>query len=240
MKLKNFIHNQLVQFILALIIALYIKLVRVTSKTKYIDYHILEETKKNSKNIIFAFWHGRELMITSYLANQGQMFSVVTLHKDGNLAGLVLKLFNSKILRGSSTKGGQSVLRQILKEFKKPHHHLCITPDGPRGPRMKVSGATVDLSRLSGATILPVGFSVKKAKFVNSWDLFMLPKLFNHITIQIGNPISLSRDSTADEIQNTKQRLEDSLNNMTWGLDKSYGREKIKPGAIKEKNDKTV
>lgn len=240
MSMKSFLHSKFIQFIIAFIIVTYVRLIRLTSKTSYVNIEHLENAKKDNRNLIFAFWHGRELMMTSYLENQGKIFSIVSLHKDGDLVNMILKLFNSKTLRGSSTKGGQSVLRQVLRELKKPNHHLCITPDGPVGPRMEVSGAVIDIAKLSGAKILPISCSAKKAKFLNSWDLFMIPRLFNHITVEFGEAVEIARDTKKDDLQVMKQTLEKSLNDMTWELDKKYGRAKVKPGKIKQKNDKDI
>mgnify|MGYP003340665230 CR=1 FL=1 len=237
MKLKSLIHNKLIQYIIAFIIVFYIKLVRLTSKTTYINTKNIADS---NDNMIFAFWHGRELMLTSYLGKYGKIFSVVSLHKDGDLVTIILKLFHSKIFRGSSTKGGLSVLRNIFREFRKPNHHLCITPDGPRGPRMKISGAVIDIAKLSGTKIIPVGCSAKKAKFLNSWDAFMIPRLFNHITVEFGEAIIINKNTSEEQLEIAKQSLEDSLNNIIWNLDKNYGRKKIKPGKIKQKNDTNI
>ena len=240
MKLKSIIHNPLIQSLGAFIIFCYIKLVRFTSKTNFINKEYLINAKKEHKNIIFAFWHGRELMLASYLAHQGKMFSVISLHKDGNLVAKLLSLFGSKIIRGSSNKGGTKVIRDILKEFKQENTCFCITPDGPTGPNMKVSGAVIGIARISGAVIIPVTCSSKRAKFLNSWDSFMIPHFFNHITVAFGSKILINKNDDEIEIAKKTKILEDSLNNMTWQIDGSYGRDKIKTGLSKKRHDNNI
>ena len=91
---KKLIHNRVVQTITAFLIASYIRLVRITSKTLYINIDRLNKIQEKESNLIFACWHGRELMLTSYLSKLGQMFSVVSLHNDGNMVTKVLESFN--------------------------------------------------------------------------------------------------------------------------------------------------
>jgi lysophospholipid acyltransferase (LPLAT)-like uncharacterized protein len=234
---KSIIHSCFIQTLIATIIFYYIKLVRITSKTTYINIENLNQAKKTHKNIIFAFWHGRELMLPSYLANQGKMFSIISLHKDGDLVAKLLAKFGSKIIRGSSNQGGTQVIRHILKEFKQDNTYFCITPDGPTGPRMKVSGAIIGIAKISGAIIVPVTFSSKKVKILNSWDAFMVPSLFNDLTISFGEKILIPKKASEQEIKQQTLILENSLNNMSWDLDKSYGRGKIKTGIIKKRHD---
>ena len=66
---------------------------------------------------------------------------------------------------------------------------IGISPDGPKGPRHKVSDGILSISRLSNSLILPVGIGFKKKWVLNTWDKFIIPKPFNQITIIWGEPL---------------------------------------------------
>ena len=68
----------------------------------------------------------------------------------------------------------------------------------------------------------------------------MIPSLFNNITVEYGKEIKVERNITKEKIEILKKELENSLNNMTWDLDKKYARNKIKPGKTKKKNDQNI
>ena len=67
--------------------------------------------------------------------------------------------------------------------------NIGISPDGPKGPRHKVSDGIVDISRLSKAPILPVALGFKKKWVLKTWDKFIIPKPFNEIKIIWGDPM---------------------------------------------------
>ena len=233
MKLKRrILYLGFVQFLISRLIALYINFVYLTSKTKFHNIEHLEKAQGKYKNIIFTFWHGRELMTTRYLRDMGQMYSIVSHHKDGNLATEIISCFGSTMIRGSSTKGGSKVIREVIKTFKHPNRHLCITPDGPRGPRMRVQGAVIDLARLTGAAILPLSISCKRCKFLPSWDKFMIPFPFNKISVSFAEPIEIAKNLTPDAVAKHKANLEKCLNEMTFSLDDENSIVRIEPADI--------
>ena len=71
----------------------------------------------------------------------------------------------------------QRYLAQI--EVGKGNVSIGITPDGPRGPRHKVSEGTINISRISNKKILPMALAYKKKWVLNTWDKFIIPKPFN-------------------------------------------------------------
>ena len=67
---KKILKNIIIQHILSFIVALYILIVRLTSKINYINLSIPQSFWKSNKPFILAFWHNQLLMITfSYTIN---------------------------------------------------------------------------------------------------------------------------------------------------------------------------
>ena len=54
-------------------------------------------------------------------------------------------------------------------------HSVGITPDGPRGPRMRAKPGAIKTAQLSGAPIVPVSGSVNRRRILGSWDRFAWP-----------------------------------------------------------------
>ncbi len=242
MFLKKIAKSSFIQYLIAYVIYFYIKLIIISSKTEILGSKYLLDAKNSpSNNIIFAFWHGRLILLPHYLQSYNEkshsVYSIASLHKDGRMVGKFVNLFGSKIIYGSSNKGGVNAIKKILKILKKKNTHLCISPDGPRGPNMQVGGTIIDIARLTEASIIPISYSVKKARFLNSWDSFMLPKFFNHIKIQIAEPIKIPKKSSKEEIEKQRKFLEKTLNGMTFALDATFSYKKIKIGKEKKKKD---
>ena len=72
-------------------------------------------------------------------------------HRDGLLIGRAIGHLGYKTIAGSSNNNGSSGLRKLLKELRQGIS-IGITPDGPRGPRMRLAMGTITAARLSGIT----------------------------------------------------------------------------------------
>ena len=90
---------------------------------------------------------------------------------------------------------------------------IGISPDGPKGPRHKVSDGILSVSRLSNSPILPVGIGFKKKWVLSTWDKFIIPKPFNQITIIWGEPLpALKNEKSTNRIKN---KLESTMYSLT-------------------------
>lgn len=106
---------------------------------------------------------------------------------------------------------------------------IGITPDGPHGPRMRVSPGTIALAKFSGVPLLPTTFSSTKGKIFRSWDHFFLAGLFGKGVFLWGDPIYVPRDADAAEMERLRLELENSLNTLTRLADDKCGREPVEP-----------
>ena len=62
---------------------------------------------------------------------------------------------------------------------------LGITPDGPRGPVYVAAPGIVQLGRLTGCPVMPVGVEYSRKWTLKSWDRFQIPKPFARVTITL-------------------------------------------------------
>ena len=72
--------------------------------------------------------------------------------------------------------------------------YIGITPDGPRGPKQKVSEGIIKISRKSQVPIIPIGFASSKNRKLKSWDSFLITKPFARCAFVWGNSIIIPKN----------------------------------------------
>jgi lysophospholipid acyltransferase (LPLAT)-like uncharacterized protein len=100
-------------------------------------------------------------------------------------------------------------------------HSLAITPDGPRGPRQKVKPGVLVAAQLTGAPIIPVTSGASTGWWPGHWDRFLIPKLFATVHVHYGEPITVPRLASEQELEQQAAELETVLNRMTDQVDQA-------------------
>ena len=199
--------------------AQYIKLVAQTTKWSFINKKYIKNLWKKNEPFILCFWHGRLLMMPLSWKNEKKINVLISAHSDGQLLSRTVKHFNIETITGSSSKGGSEAIRNIIKSLKSGIS-VGMTPDGPRGPRMKVNSAIIKIASLTGCKILPLSYSVKRKKFLNSWDRFLLAYPFNKGCFIWGKPIKIKKKININEDLILSKNLEKILIKLTEDADK--------------------
>jgi hypothetical protein len=109
---------------------------------------------------------------------------------------------------------------------------MCITPDGPRGPRMRAGSGAIKLARTAGAPCVPISWSMSGARVMTSWDRAMIPLPFGRGVIAYGAPITVPDDADAQTIAALTAELEKSLNALTETADMTCRGEAVRPEAM--------
>lgn len=178
--------------------------------------------------VIVAFWHNR-IMMMPFIRPAGQTCAMLqSRHADGRLIGRTVERLGISGIVGSTGKDGAQGLRQLIKALK-DGQHVGITPDGPRGPRMRASPGIVTLARLSGARIYPLSWGVSRRKALNSWDRFVLALPFGRGVFIWGEPLAVPRDADDAELERLRLELEERLNRITAEADHAVGQVPIQP-----------
>ncbi len=152
-----------------------------------------------SKQCIFAIWHSRILIFPAL--DLPKVTAVVSAHGDGGFIADILKIYGHKTARGSSRKDGLRAMRELLKALKEEKRSICITPDGPKGPRYRINGSISGIAAKFNLPIIPMCFSANHAIVLSSWDRFVIPLPFSKIYLEIGAPIYFdSEQKDTDEI----------------------------------------
>lgn len=172
------------------------------------------------ERIIFAFWHGRLLMMP--FAYPGKpLATLISQHRDGEYISRIAVVFGSRVIRGSATRGGVRAFKQMILALKEGFN-LVITPDGPRGPRAKVKSGVIELAKLTGAPIVPVTFSAARRRFLKSWDAFLIPLPFSRAVYVWGDPMYVEPMATKEEVAKYQDILAERLDLLTMKADEYF------------------
>lgn len=217
-------------------IALYVRLVWLTSRWRVLGLENAYPLWNSGQPFVGAFWHGRLLMMPyAWQTDKQQMTMLISRHRDGEIIARAISHFGLEAVRGStakrgtSDKGGTDAVRQLVRVMK-AGHCVGLTPDGPRGPRMRVAPGIVQVARLTGLPIVPATFSARRRVVLSSWDRFVVALPFSSGVILWGKPMAVPRDLDADGLERKRQEVEEALIALTAEADRLCGHEPIEPG----------
>ena len=197
-----------------------LRLLSLTIRKKVLSPDRPQKFWGQGQPIIAAYWHQRLLMMP-FLPRQGRVGMMVSQHRDGEFIARAVKLFGIDSLRGSTTRGGLSALRGMIR-FYRTGANLAITPDGPQGPKHVVQVGVVELARQTGAPILPVTYGASRKKVFNSWDNFILPLPFCRVVYIWGEPLFVPSDTDRKGLEEKRLLLQDRLRQITEEADRAF------------------
>ena len=149
----------------------------------------VEQAFAQNKAVILAHWHGDELAVL-HLVKTFKLATMTSTSKDGQLIDFVIKKMGGATSKGSSTRGAVGALKGLVR-LVKSGRIASMAVDGPRGPIYQVKPGVFELSRLTGAIIVPVGVAVSKAHvFEKSWNKAILPLPFQRVIMTFGQPLN--------------------------------------------------
>lgn len=210
------------QWIVAVFMAIPIWFTYFTSIKRISNIEVFYKYRK--KPAIFVFWHGRSLMLSPIICLGGmRAYAIASRHKDGRMMAKLQHLFGLRAIYGSSHKGGVSVLREGVRILARGDHGICMSPDGPGGPSLRVKEGALYFAKMSGAPIIPVCYTAKKAWIQDRWDKYLLALPFNKIVCNVGNPIFVPRRASAEEFEKIRKGLEDFMVAQMRELDAEFG-----------------
>ncbi len=200
----------IVQWILAFLMAVAIGVVYITSRKSIVNNDILEKYSK--KPAIYVFWHGRSMMLSPIIRlDKIKTYAVASRHKDGRMMAKLQRLFGLRAIYGSTSKGGVSVLRQGVRAIRNEKASICLSPDGPSGPSLRVKDGALYFAKMTGAPIIPVCFSASGSWIQKRWDRYFVALPFSKIICKIGEPVFVNPKATDEEFQKVHKDLENAM-----------------------------
>lgn len=217
-----------VSAVLSWLAARYIQLVWATGKWRIDNIDIADRLVADGTPFIACFWHGRMLMIPNAWKYDAKMSILISHHRDGVFISRTLAHLGIGTIAGSTSRGGAGALVAMVRSLKRGEY-LGITPDGPRGPRMRAAPGAAAAARLSGAVLLPVSYGAARRRVLGSWDRFVVPLPFSRGIVRLGKPIEVPQDADETALEVIRLKLENDLITLTTALDRELGVVPVEP-----------
>lgn len=189
-----------------------------TLKVSYKNKKTIESLRKQQQNYVLAFWH--DTMLLPWFLHKNDGFAALTSKsKDGDLLAKQLKHWKYKVVRGSSSKGGDVALG-IMVDHAKNGYSIAITPDGPRGPVHKFKAGAVITAKRTGVPVVLMGIGIKSKKKLKSWDRFQVPNPFTKVKVIYSEPVYVDEKLSYDETSKVIEECEKKLNELQLEAEK--------------------
>lgn len=161
---------------------------------------------------IYLFWHEYILFPIS-LRGHCNLTMLISRHRDAEILGRAAHHLGFEVVRGSTTRGGVSALRSMLRSGVR--RHLTITPDGPRGPRRVLAQGPVYLASKLGLPLVLLGFGYQRPWRLGSWDRFALPRPWSRARVVASPEIHIPPDLDREGTEHYRRSIESFLNRLT-------------------------
>ena len=163
---------------------------------------------------IVALWHNR-IFVPCFLYRydiKGKipMSMLTSASKDGTMLTTVARNYGMRTVRGSSRRRGAAGFLDMVRELEQGCS-MCITPDGPKGPRYKCHPGVIKLASLSGVPIVPLTIRYSRAWRAKSWDGFFVPLPFSRAELTTPGPVHVPADLSDEQLAEWCRKLEEML-----------------------------
>lgn len=209
---KRLIKSRAVHFLIVFLAAQYIRFVYYTSRKRVV---IPEESRGyiyGEQNAVYAFWHGRLMMMPMMNYSHRKMNVLISSHRDGEMIAQTMHRFGFATVRGSTSRNAVMAGKGAVKALRRGEN-VSFTPDGPRGPRQKAQEGVAVIATMAKVPVLPLTFSATRHRRARSWDRFMIALPFTTLYFRAG-PVMWNP---------THEQVEAALNLITEEADRDAG-----------------
>jgi len=220
-KIRKKIKDWLLLNLSSLLGPLIIRLFGISCRYQVEGEEKIEQARKDGKPIIMAFWHGRMLLPIYHFRNRG-ISSLASYNIDGEAVARAALKLGYIVRRGSPRRGGREGFFAMLKDLKNGRI-VSVFPDGPTGPRHTLKDGVLQLARLSGALVFPITYSADRNWIAGSWDRFMILKPLSRGLILVGDPLTVPRKLSSDEVEEYRCKIENALTSIESEADSRMG-----------------
>ena len=190
-----------------------------TNKWIILGYDKFQKAIESNSPIMLCSWHERFLYAIYFLKKYKikNVWAVSSTHPDSQIMAYFLKRSSFNLIKGSSTRGWENVIKKMFKVLKSSKTIIAITNDGPKGPAKEAKLGSYKIALKTNANIVTISCSSTKYWTVSSWDKLRIPKPFGTIYIEFSSPMQNFKNK--DEMPQAED-LTSFLNSNLNGLDK--------------------
>lgn len=188
-----------------------------TVRTRVLDPDPAAPYRERGEGVVYVLWHGRLLPLAYHHRHQ-DLVTLVSQSADGEYIARSLAHWGYGAVRGSSSRGGDRALRELVR-LVRSGRSVCVTPDGPRGPREQVKPGALLVAQLTGRPLIPAAAGASRAWWFGKWDRFLVPKPFSTIRISYGTPHHVPRDGGAAALEEAAAIVQEQLQRAMGRVD---------------------
>lgn len=230
--LKKITRSKFVTRLVSRLLYLYVKFTFATSRWEIRGLDNILNTWMEEGNFILVGWHGRALMMPMIFKKNyhPEMRALVSLHNDGRIIAGILEQCGIKTIGGSTSSNAKGAAVNIMHTLNNKIS-VTIIPDGPRGPRMRMSMSPVYFAHKTGKPLIGMVYSAQKAKIIEkAWDKMMIPAPFNQGIYLISEPFYVPKEADEKKLEQYRLDFEKIMNDLNDEADRAMGIPQILPG----------
>ena len=173
--IRDLLRSSLVQRVLGVLAAEYLRLVWWTNRFTYEPADIYEQVEPQMPAIL-VFWHGQHFMTPFIKTRESHRAKVlISRHRDGEFNAIAAERLGIGTIRGSgdhgsafNRKGGVGAFREMVQALA-DNWNVATTADVPK--RARVAGlGVIMLARESGRPIMPFAMVTSRYIRLKNWD----------------------------------------------------------------------
>ncbi len=188
-----------------------------TVRIRFENKAVLDGLFAEGENAIFAFWHGRQLLLFHTYRHSGIVIPASE-SRDGEIQAGILQRFGFEVVRGSSKRKGERALLGLVDALRKGKS-VALAVDGPHGPLHEVKQGVTYLAGKLKKPIVPAATGAKRYWILDKiWDKYLLPVPFTEGVIVIGDPI-IVEGTSEEELETKRREVEAALNRLMTRAD---------------------
>lgn len=168
--------------------------------------------RRTGQRFIYAFYH-EVMLFPAYYWAWPEMQILISDHRDGEMITQVVKRLGFGVVRGSTTRGGARALREMTHRVDQGH--LCVTPDGPKGPRRSVQLGLPYLASRTGLPIVGAGLAFRDPWRAKSWDRFAVPKPYHAAACVVPQAVVVPANAGRETLEECRAEVERRMKQAT-------------------------
>lgn len=223
--------------ILARVMAFYLWLIDRTTRWHQAVPPETRALLESGKPFVGCIFHSRLVLLRgTWYAQKGrrktQVRVLVSSHKDGVMIARAIALMGYGTVIGSGSKrssGGIEALRELIGVIEQGSVAV-ITPDGPRGPNMRIKGGALQVAQATGVPIIAATGSFSRQRLLKTWDRTVIALPFGRAEVRWTKPFWVENNATPDKVEAIRRALESEMIELTQQADAAFGHPMPEPG----------
>jgi lysophospholipid acyltransferase (LPLAT)-like uncharacterized protein len=164
--------------------------------------------------VVMLIWHNRILamptMFRRHYPKRKGLVVLASASRDGAFLTEFVRHFRMDAVRGSSSRRGVAALLDLTRRLE-AGFDVCITPDGPRGPRYHLHPGALLLAQRARVALMPFLIDYSACWRLRSWDGFAIPKPFARVTVTVLPLQTVAPELSTAEFEEARRAVEELM-----------------------------